>query len=133
MEYISEIMIFQHHLIVISMWWKCDEDVMAQFLKISTGRLFHHIFITMVWTWVLKNIAECMIPSNCHKNVMEMWCQEKKICKLKFQFSKIIHFLLFQNHLIVIKLWWKCDERYFVPVFWHTSLENAKIKTKAKL
>ena len=53
-EYIINIMIFQNHLIVINMWWKYDENVMAQFLKISTWRLFHHIFITMVWKWVLK-------------------------------------------------------------------------------
>ena len=61
---------------VMKTWWPL-------FWIFSTWWLFHHIFIKMVWKWVLKNIAESMIPSNCHKNVMEMWCQEKK-CKLKF-------------------------------------------------
>ena len=64
---------------------------MVHFWIFSTWWLFHHIFITIVWKWVLKNIVECIIPSNCYKNVMDMWCQEKN--KMQIEIS------IFQNNL----------------------------------
>ena len=63
---------------------------MANFWIFNAWWLFHHIFITMVWKWVLKNIVECVIPSNSHKNVMDMWCQEKN--KMQIEIS------IFQNN-----------------------------------
>ena len=84
---------------------------MAQFLKISTWHLFHHIFITMVWKWVLKNIAECMIPSNCHKNVMEMWCQEKIDMQIEVPIFENNSFPSLSEsshcHKNVREMWWK--------------------------
>ena len=71
---------------------KSDENVITHFWIFSTWWLFHLIFITMVWKWVLKNILECMILSNCYKNVMDMWCQEKN--------KMLIEISIFQNNLI---------------------------------
>ena len=54
----------------------CHGNVMDRVLIFSSWWLFHHISITMV--------------SNCHKNVMEMWCQEKNNMQIEIS--------IFQNN-----------------------------------
>ena len=103
-------------------------------LRWNVSNVANHIIIPKLW----HNI----FPSNCGKNVMIMWQDQKKLhhyfITFLSQFDKKkfcdLHllwrtptrpFCLINGHKVT-KMWWKCDDLKLVLIFWSTSFENSR-------